>query len=95
MSIIVKNPRLWPLGVAAESQLSSVICCCFHLAQMGGDYSILDHSTSTEVDPDVQQTMECQGCIRHYMCEIDEITSCRGAGSSVTLPVDERMTVLE
>jgi hypothetical protein len=95
MSIIVKNLHLWPLVVTAESQLSSVICCCFHLAQMGGGFLILDLSTSTEVDPDVQQTMECQACIRHYMCEIDGTTRFGGAGSSVTPPMDKRMIVLE
>jgi hypothetical protein len=56
---------------------------------------ILDHSISTEIDPDVQQIMDCQGCIRHYMCEIDGTTSSRGAGSSMTPPMDERMTTLE
>lgn len=95
MSNIVEILHLWPLAVTAESQLSSVICCCFHLAQMGGNFLILDHSTSTEVDPDVQQIMECQGCISHYMCEIDETTTFRGAGSSVTPPMDKGMTVLE
>jgi hypothetical protein len=62
---------------------------------MGGDSIILDHSTSTEVDPDVQQIMDCQGCIRHYMCEIDGTTSSRGAGTSITPPTNKIMTILE
>ena len=56
---------------------------------------ILDHSISTEINPNFQQIMDCQGCIRHYMCEIDGTTSFRRAGSSVTPPVDERKATLE